>query len=296
MTRVIYSEVRETALDRRKSGQKLSITGVLCILGLSKSGYYDFCKRKLSASHVRKENVMERIMKIHNESHKIYGAPKITKKLRETGNVISERTVGLYMKELGIRAHYVKPCTQTTINSDFSEELKNILDERFDPDEPNAYWCTDITYIYTSEGFVYLCSIMDLYSRKIVAWTLSKTLEAKYVVETVDKAINARGSRPKVIHSDRGSQYTSIGYERITEGMQRSYSKKSYPWDNACIESFHSLIKREWLNRYKISDYRHAHRLVFEYIDAFYNTQRIHSHCKYKTPAEHERAYYERTA
>ena len=221
---------------------------------------------------------------------------KITKVLHDAGNTISERTVGLYMHELGIHAHYVKPRTQTTIHSNFSDELKNILDERFNPDKPNAYWCTDITYIYTSEGFVYLCSVMDLYSRKIVAWTLSKTLEAKYVVETVRKAIVSTGSRPKVIHSDRGSQYTSIEYELITNGIERSYSKKSYPWDNACIESFHSLIKREWLNRYKISDYRHAYRLVFEYIDAFYNTQRIHSHCNYKTPMEHERAYYERTA
>ena len=151
-------------------------------------------------------------------------------------------------------------------------------------------------YIYTAEGFVYLCSVMDLYSRKIVAWTLSKTLEAKYVVETVRKAIVSTGSRPKVIHSDRGSQYTSIEYELITNGIERSYSKKSYPWDNACIESFHSLIKREWLNRYKISDYRHAYRLVFEYINTFYNTRRIHGHCNYKTPLEHEKAYYERTA
>ena len=198
------------------------------------------------------------------------------------------------MHELGIHAHYVKPRTQTTIDSNFSDELKNILDERFNPDEPNAYWCTDITYIYTAEGFVYLCSVMDLYSRKIVAWTLSKTLEAKYVVETVRKAIVSTGSRPKVIHSDRGSQYTSIEYKRITNGIERSYSKKSYPWDNACIESFHSLIKREWLNRYKISDYRHAYRLVFEYINTFYNTRRIHGHCNYKTPLEHEKAYYER--
>ena len=149
MTGVIYSTVRETAIDRRDNGQKLSITGVLKILGLSKSGYYDFCRRKPSATQLHKENMMEQIVKIYDESHQIYGAPKITKILHEAGNIISERTVGLYMHELGIHAHYVKPRAQTTIHSNFSDELKNILDERFNSDKPNAYWCTDITYIYT---------------------------------------------------------------------------------------------------------------------------------------------------
>ena len=107
----------------------------------------------------------------------------------DAGNTISERTVGLYMHELGIHAHYVKPRTQTTIHSNFSDELKNILDERFNPISRTLIGVQISPYIYTSEGFVYLCSVMDLYSRKIVAWTLSKTLEAKYVVETVRKAI-----------------------------------------------------------------------------------------------------------
>ena len=110
---------------------------------------------------------------------------------------------------------------------------------------------------------------MDLYSRKIIAWTLSKTLEVSCVIETINKAKARRKiEEPLILHSDRGSQYVSKEYKRITAGIQCSYSKKAYPWDNACIESFHSLIKREWLNRFKIRDYDHAYRLVFVFLDS----------------------------
>ncbi len=199
------------------------------------------------------------------------------------------------MRELGIKAQYVKPYTVTTINSDFSNELKNILEEQFNPQKPDAVWCSDITYIWTYEGFVYLTSIMVLYSRKIIAWTLSNTLEARWVIETVNKAKKARNvSAPLILHSDRGIQYVSTEYIKATIGICRSYSKKAYPWDNACIEAFHALIKREWLNRFKIYDYNQAYRLVFQYIDTFYNTIRIHSHCGYLSPNEYESSYWDK--
>ncbi len=235
---------------------------------------------------------MNKIITIYNESYQNYGAPKITKALQEEGEKISEKTVGNYMREMGIKAQYVKPYTVTTIDSDFSTELKNILDEEFNPAEPNAVWCSDITYIWTYEGFVYLTSIMDLYSRKIIAWVLSDTLEAKWVVEAINQAKKARRiDRPLVMHSDRGVQYTCSAYKEATEGFINSYSKKAYPWDNACIESFHALIKREWINRFKILDYNHAYRLIFEYIEAFYNTVRIHSHCGYLSPSKYEEKF-----
>ncbi len=127
---------------------------------------------------------------------------------RGKGEIISERTVGKYMSEIGIKAQWVKPYTQTTVNPDFSSALKNILNEQFNPEKPNAVWCSDITYIWTQTGFVYLTSIMDLYSRKIIAWTLSDTLEAIHVADTVRKAMKSRKiSDPLVLHSDRGSQY-----------------------------------------------------------------------------------------
>lgn len=197
------------------------------------------------------------------------------------------------MKELGIKAQYIKPYTVTTIDSDFSSELKNILDKQFNLDTPDAVWCSDITYIWIFAGFVYLTSIMDLYSRKIIAWVLSDTLEAKWVIEAVNKAKRARKIHyPKILHSDRGIQYVCRNYIEVTEGIQRSYSKKAYPWDNARIESFHALIKREWLNSFKIFDYNHAYKLVFQYIETFYNTVRIHSHCGYLSPNEYEELYW----
>ena len=272
--------------------RRLNVSGVLRVLGVSRNGYYSFRKRLPSDRQKRKEAIMEKIMAIYNESHQNYGAPKITKVLQSEGEKISEKTVGNYMRELGIRAQYVKPYTVTTIDSDFSIELKNILDEEFNPSEPNAVWCSDITYIWTYEGFVYLTSIMDLFSRKIIAWELSTTLEAKWVVETINRAKKARRiDKPLVMHSDRGIQYTCSAYKEATEGFINSYSKKAFPWDNACIESFHALIKREWLNRFKILDHNHAYRLVFEYIEAFYNTVRIHSHCGYLSPNQYEVNY-----
>ena len=277
-------------LDEGK--RRLNVSGVLRILGVSRSGYIAFKKRLPSDMSKRKESIKEKIKQIHDESYQNYGAPKITHILQKAGESISEKTVGNYMREMGIKAQYIKPYIVTTIDSDFSAELTNILNEEFNPVEPNAVWCSDITYIWTYEGFVYLTSIMDLYSRKIVSWVLSTTLEAKWVVEAINKAKKARNiSNPLVMHSDRGVQYTCSAYREATEQFINSYSKKAYPWDNACIESFHALIKREWINRFKILDYNHAHRLIFNYIETFYNTVRIHSHCGYLSPNQYEAEY-----
>lgn len=272
-----------------KGQRRLNVSGVLRILGVSRSGYLSFKKRLPAESQKRKESIMDKISKIYNESYENYGAPKITETLHGEGEKISEKTVGNYMRELGIKAQYIKPYTVITINSDFSTDSKNILDEGFNPEEPNTVWCSDITYIWTYDGFMYLTSIMDLFSRKIIAWVLSDTLEAKWVIEAINKAKKARNiDKPLVMHSDRGIQYTCAAYREVTEEFINSYSKKAYPWDNACIESFHALIKREWINRFRIIDYNHAYRLIFEYIETFYNTVRIHSHCGYNSPNKYE--------
>ena len=261
-------------------------------LGVSRSGYRAFLNHKPSNMQQRKESVKKKIKTIYDDSKQNYGAPKITKELQKSGEVISERTVGKYMKEMGIRAQWVKPWTTTTRDSDFSKELHNILNEQFNPDRPNAVWCTDITYIWTRDGFVYLTSIMDLYARKIIAWTLSDNMEVSCVINTINKAKERRNTDlPLIIHSDRGSQYVSKAYREATEKYQLSYSHTGYPYDNACIESFHSLIKREWLNRFAIADFNQAYRLVFEYIETFYNTVRSHSHCGYMSPNEFEKLY-----
>lgn len=265
---------------------------MLKVLGVSRSGYRAFLNRRVSPTRQRKNAVKKQIQRIYDDSNQNYGAPKITKELQKSGECISQRTVGKYMREMGIKAQWIKPWTTTTRDSDFSKELHNVLDEQFNPDRPNAVWCTDITYIWTTDGFVYLNCIMDLYSRKIIAWTLADTLEVPSVISTINKAKASRDTdNPLIIHSDRGSQYVSEAWRLATEGMTRSYSHTGYPYDNACIESFHSLIKREWLNRFTIRNYRHAYSLVFEYIETFYNTIRIHSHCNYMSPNDYEKLY-----
>jgi len=272
--------------------RRLNVSGVLGMLGVSRSGYNSFKKRLPSDREKRKEAIKDQIKQIYDDSYQNYGAPKIAQILQQNGETIAEKTVGNYMREMGIKAQYVKPYTVTTIDSNFSVKLINILNEEFNPVEPNAVWCSDITYIWTYEGFVYLTSIMDLYSRKIISWVLSATLEARWVIEAINKAKATRNiNKPLVMHSDRGIQYTCAAYQEATEKFINSYSKKAYPWDNACIESFHALIKREWINRFKILDYNHAHRLVFNYIEAFYNTVRIHSHCGYLSPNQYEAVY-----
>ena len=214
--------------------------------------------------------------KIYEDSHQNYGAPKITRELWKTGEKIAVKTVANYMRQMGIKAQWVKPYVQTTIDSDFSSKLHNILNEQFNPAQPDAVWVSDITYIWTFDGFVYLTSIMDLYSRKIIAWVLGRntgSIPCGGMYQRKQRK-SAELAHPLIIHTDRGCQYVSDAFRKATEGMVNSYSKKAYPWDNACIESFHALLKREWINRFKIFNYRHAYKLVFEYIETFYNTVR----------------------
>ncbi len=195
------------------------------------------------------------------------------------------------MKQENLKARYRRRNKHNTLTSDFNIKLTNILERNFDPDQPNALWCTDITYIWTQEGFVYLTSVMDLFSKKIIAWELSKTLCADAVVRCVAKAISRRRlTHPAVIHSDRGTQYVSKKYlEVLGNQLIPSYSRKGNPWDNACIESFHALIKREWINFYKVRNYEHAYQIIFEYIETFYNTVRIHGSCNYESPDNYEK-------
>ena len=274
-------------------GRRLNVSGVLGYSGVSRSGYNSWKNRVPSIREQRKNNVKNKICDIYDESHQNYGAPEITAILNKNGESISEKTVGNYMREMGLKAQWIKHYTITTIALDLSGTYKNILKKQFNPDTPDVVWCSDITYIWTFDGFVCLTSIMDLYSRKTIAWELSRTLEAKWIIKAVEKAKkNRHVTSPLIMHPDRGCQYTSVDYIDATEGMTRSYSKKGYPWDNACIESFHSLLKREWISRFKIKDYKHAYKLVFEYIETFYNTVRIHSHCNYEPPNKHEKNYW----
>lgn len=227
--------------------------------------YLEFIEQKnLQLKFVK---VQQQITEIHKDSKQIYGAPKITEELKKKGYGTSERTVSVYMKEMGLKACWIKKWHAVPKVKLDTTKLKNLLKQKFNPKRPDAVWCTDITYIWTSEGFMYLSTIMDLFSRKIIAWELSRTMEEEFVIKTVEKAKASREiKKPLIIHSDRGSHYKADAYIKATEKMKRSYSKIHYPYDNACIESFHSLIKREWLFRFQIQGYDNCRSLVFEYI------------------------------
>lgn len=269
---------------------------MLNLLGVSRSGYYDYINRKTSNRSKTKEINKKAILKVYNDSKKIYGAPKIKFKLNELGIKISQRTVTNYMQELNIRAIYRSKWAKTTITGKTEDKLENHLRRRFNPPNPNSVWVSDITYIWTKLGFVYLTSVMDLYSRKIISWNLSDNLMVNNVVECVEKALRRRDDlKPLIIHSDRGVQYISKEYRRVLRNnITRSYSRKGNPWDNACIESFHALIKRECLDRFTINSMAHAYELIFEYIETFYNTIRIHKTLNYLTPIAFENSYAER--
>lgn len=194
------------------SKRDCNVSGMLRNLGISESGYYQHQRSKQEQTETEKRRTMVKnlILMIYYESKQIYGAPKICAELRKKGYSISEKTVGNYMRDLGIRACYTKPYMVTTIDPCFDEQLKNYLQNNYSPEAPNTVWCSDITYIPTAEGFSYLTSIMDLFSRRIIAWRLSDTLEAKWVIECINEAlIKRKGAKPRIFHSDRGSQYIS---------------------------------------------------------------------------------------
>lgn len=263
MTKTLYAATSAYVgeINKLPVKRQVSVSGILKKLDVSRSGYNAWKKRVPSDTSVRRTVLKEKLQKIYEDSHQNYGAPKITAELRKSGEHVAEKTVGNYMRQMGIKAQWVKPYIQTTIDSDLSQKLKNILNEQ-------------------------------LYSRKIVSWVLSETLEASHVVKCIEKAKQSRHiENPLIFHCDRGCQYVSEAFHKATAGMIHSYSKKAYPWDNACIESFHALLKREWINRFKIFNYTHAYKLIFEYIETFYNTVRIHSHCGYLSPNEYEEQY-----
>lgn len=225
MTKPLYRATYEyvTACRQEPEKHRVSVSRILKLLGVSRSGYYAWKKRGPSGSDKRREQIKDRIKDIYEESHHNYGAPKITEKLKKEGEHISEKTVGNYMRQMGIKAQWSKHYTVTTIHPDLSSRLHNILDEQFDPVKPDTAWVSDITYIWTIEdGFVYLSSIMDLFSRMIIAWTLSRTLEAAPVAETVEKAKKSRGIKT-------GSPWSSIRTEDASM-YQKHFWRRQKGW------------------------------------------------------------------
>lgn len=228
-------------------------------------------------------------------SRKRYGAPKIHKDLLAKEYSVSEKRVQKLMKELGIQSIIRKKYRPSSSSKLAHKEYPNLLKQDFSTDGINKKWVTDITYIYTlSDGWCYLSSILDLYSRKIIAWKLSRQMETSLVIETLQAALSTRSIKEGLIlHSDRGSQYTSNEYNVFLKNhhIQHSYSAKGCPYDNSCIESFHATIKKECIyaeTTLGYRDFESCFNSIFQYIEGFYNSRRRHSSLSYLCPNDFE--------
>jgi transposase InsO family protein len=266
------------------------------VMGVSRSGYYKWVHRKPSDQEKLRKKRKKRIRHHFFAFKQRYGSDKIAAKLREEGDVVATKTVANLMKEMGLRSCTVKKYKATTNSKHNQPVYENVLNRVFNVLAPNKVWVTDITYIGTSQGWVYLASVMDLYSRKIVGWSLGERMTKELVLGAFDKACERQKPPPGLIHhSDRGSQYASNEYrERLTaHKMIGSMSRKGNCYDNACIESFHSIIKKELVYQTTFKTRKQAYDAIYEYIELEYNRIRIHSSIGYLTPHLREKRYYE---
>ncbi len=263
--------------------------------GVSKSGYYAWLKRPLSQRKKNREELLKQIRAIHEDSDGVYGAPKITKALQEKGVPVHQKRVSRLMKEHGIRSKTVRKYKQTTNSKHSLPVSENLLNQDFSATHPNQKWVTDITYCRTAEGWLYLASVLDLCTRKIVGWQVSSRMTKALVIGALKQAVHQQKPSPGLLHhSDRGSQYCSIEYQQLLQqhGMVSSTSRKGNCYDNASIESFHAIIKREMIYTKSFETRAEARRAIFRYIELFYNRKRIHGAIGYMSPAAFENTFY----
>lgn len=266
------------------------------VLGVSTSGYYKWQERQSQGEtekDKKKKEHKQKITQSFHESMGTYGSPRIHHDLVEWGYTISEKTVARYMQELGLRATSFREYVVTTDSDHHLTIYPNIVSRKFDVGIPNTVWVADITYIRTREGWLFLASIMDLCSRKIVGWCIQDSMGIDLVLKALKMALTSRRPAKGLIHhSDRGSQYCSREYvnELTQNGIQISMSKKGDPYDNACIESFHATIKKELIYRYRFETKAEAIRMIHHYISKRYNEIRKHSKLGYLSPNKFERS------
>lgn len=212
--------------------------------------------------------------------------------LNSQGIPCSLKRVQRHMTKQGLHSVVIKKYNHQQNHGKVPEDKENILKRDFAADSINRKWCTDITYIHVQkEGWTYLASVMDLYSRKIIGYAYGTSMTAELALKAVKNAcLNVKNTEGIILHSDLGSQYTSTLFEGYLtkKGMLHSFSRKGNPYDNACIESFHSVLKKEEIHCHTYRDYKEAGRAIFEYIESWYNRRRIHSAIDYMTPQQKE--------
>ena len=282
-----YEVIHETA----KEYKHYSIEKMCRILNVSRSGYYQWCKRDESPRKKQDQKLKEKIIAIFLKHKKRYGSPRIHDELRDMGIRCGKKRVERLMRELGIRARHKRQFKVTTNSKHEYAVAPNLLNRQFKVDAPNRVWVANITYIRTFEGWLYLAAVMDLYSRKIIGWSMSKTMTTDLAIDALEMAIrNRRPSKGLMHHSDRGVQYACEAYQKLLKKHQLvcSMSRKGNCWDNAVMESFFSTLKTECIDGKIYLSRVQAKREIFEFIEIDYNRNRRHSSIGSMTPENFE--------
>lgn len=273
-------------------GDSFSKERVCRVLGASRSGFYARKKRGESARVLEDRQLSEEILEVHVKSKRRYGSPRIHRALRSRGRKVGRKRVARLLRQQGLRAREPRRFRVTTDSKHSLPVAPNRLNRRFHARRPNRVWLGDITYFWTSEGWLYLAVLMDLCSRKIVGWATASRLTEDLVRRALKTALDSRRPSKRLLHhTDRGSQYASGAYRETLKrhGVRLSMSRKGNCWDNAPMESFFSSLKTE-LNLEVPPPTREAcHAEIFEYIETFYNRERLHSSIGYMSPDEFER-------
>ena len=265
-------------------------------LGVSSSGYYAWAKRTPSARAISDAALIERIGAIHAASHGTYGSPRVQAELAESGLRVSRKRIARLMKAASLAGVSRRRFVTTTVR-DGGRQAPDLVERSFKAEAPNRLWVADITYIPTWSGFLYLAIVLDVFSRRIVGWSMSLTLHTDVVLAALNMALAVRKPKSVIHHSDQGSQYTSIAFgNRCREaGVRPSMGSVGDAYDNAMAESFFATLECELLDRRRFKTQAEARIAVFEFIEGFYNPRRRHSSLGYLSPITFER-HYEATA
>lgn len=262
------------------------------LLEVSRSGYYKYLDQKDSKRAQEDAILLTEIKATYKQNRHVYGSPRIHKALKQRGYAVSRKRIARLMRKNSIQSKIRKkwkPVTQT--NSEQPFIAPNLLKQNFTTYAQNVVWVSDITYVHTNEGWLYVAAILDLYSRKIVGLSMSGRPDTEMVLQALQQAVCHRQPKPGlVLHSDRGCQYTSSAYRDFLKkcGFAQSMSAKGNCYDNAAMESFFHTLKAEHIFFCNYATRAQAKQSVFEYIEVFYNRQRLHSTIGYCSPVEFE--------
>lgn len=274
----------------QKYGSGFRVRRMCRVLGVSRSGYYSYLRRGLNRRYEENHRLVERIKLIWQEARGVYGSPRITAELRAQGFVCGENRIARLMRDNGIKARTKKKFRITTKSDHNLPIAQDLVERDFSASGMNELWISDITYIWTWEGWMYLAAVMDVYNRQIVGWALHDCLNKTLVVDSLSKSLQSCSPQPGLIfHSDQGSQYASDKVKKILKAwyIRQSMSHKGDCFDNAMMESFFSSLKKELVYLTTFHSKDQARRTIFEYIEIFYNRQRRHSALNHKSPLEY---------